>query len=244
MLTANLFPLLVALTPATDDLNQGGGGLTIECPPLVKFFCGESTDPSNTGLPTVTGACDQNIQTTWTDHVVNRLCEAQRFERIIYRTFTVTDGCGNSANCTQQIDVVKKVVSLDLHPRSCPNPFNRCQTSGRYPVALLGSPTFDVTRIDPGSLKLWLQNCSEGPAIPVRFAYQDVTGPYDGGEDCGCTTRGPDGFLDLVFKFERRDVRNELNLNQFPRWSFVRLFVTGTTLDGCKFISSDCIRVQ
>lgn len=244
MLTANLFPLLIALTPATDNLDQGGSGLTIECPPLVKFFCGTPTDPSSTGLPTVTGACDQNVQITWTDNVVKRLCEAQRFERIIYRTFTVTDGCGNTATCTQQIDIVKQVVKLDLLPGSCPNPFNRCQTSGRFPAAILGSPTFDVTQIDPGSIRLWLQNCTEGPAVPVRFAYQDVARPYDGGEDCGCTRMRGDGFMDLVIKFERQDMRDELNLNQFPRQTYVRLFVTGETLDGCKFISSDCIRVH
>lgn len=224
--------------------NTAVSGLTVECPELVKQLCGLPTDPSATGLPTVTGACDENLQITWTDQVVDAACEAQRFDYIIYRTFHVVDGCGNEGTCRQQIDVMKKVAVLDLHPRSCPNPFNRQGNGGVYPAALLGTPTCDVTQIDPASLKLWLQNCTGGPVLPIRYAYEDVSAPYQGGEDCGCTTAGPDGFVDLTFKFDKRQMRDGLGLNSFPNMSYVRLFVTGRFLDGCDFIGTDCIRVQ
>lgn len=242
MLTPNLLPLVLALTPTTNSAALPP--LVVECPPLVKQFCGDPTDPSWTGLPTVTGACDENVQITWTDNVVVKNCEAQRFDRVIYRTFHVVDGCGNEGTCTQQIDVVKQVVVLDLHPRSCPNPFNRQGNGGVYPAAILGTPALDVTRIDPSSLKLWLQRCAGGPVVPIRFAYEDVSAPYQGGEDCGCTTDGPDGFMDLTFKFDKREMRDTLNLNAFPNMSFVRLFITGQFTDGCGFIGTDCIRVQ
>lgn len=242
MLIQNLLPIVLILMPTGD--NTAVSTLTVECPELVKQQCGFPTDPSSTGLPTVTGACDQNIQITWTDVVNESGCEAQRFDTIIYRTFHVVDGCGNEGTCTQQIDVMKKVAVLDLHPRSCPNPFGRQGANGVYPAAILGTPTCDVTQIDPASLKLWLQNCAAGPVVPIRFAYEDVAGPYTGVDECGCTTDGPDGILDLTFKFDKRQVRDVLGLNAFPNMSFVRLWVSGSMLDGCELVSTDCIRVQ
>jgi hypothetical protein len=94
-------------------------------------------------------------------------------------------------------------IPLDIKPTSCPNPLNT-NSKGVLPVAILGTEDFDVTQIDPASVRL------EGVA-PLRWASEDVATPfepYTGKGDClaDCTTDGPDGFLDLTLKFETQAV--------------------------------------
>lgn len=87
-------------------------------------------------------------------------------------------------------------AAVDVHPRSCPNPVN-LGSRGVLPVALLGTADFDVTRVDPASLRL------EG-LEPVRWAAEDVTAPY-GGDGSGamhCSTADADGYMDLTLKFD------------------------------------------
>jgi hypothetical protein len=241
-----LLPLALTFAPAPADGGAlaASGGLELVCPGLVKQFCGASTSPADTGMPTVLGACPGDVTITWSDSIVGARCPAQRFDSILFRTFTVVDACGSTASCTQQIDIVKPVIVLDLHPRSCPNPFGRNGANGVYPAAILGTPALDVTQIDPMSLQLWVGACAGGPVAPLRFDYEDVSAPYTGGDDCGCTTAGPDGRLDLTFKFDKRKMRDDLGLNAYPSFSFVRLFITGRLTNGCEFIGTDCIRVQ
>jgi len=88
-------------------------------------------------------------------------------------------------------------VPVDIKPTSCPNGFN-IGKGGVTPVAILGTVEFDVTQIDPASVRL------EGVA-PLRWALEDVATPYEpytGKTDImDCTTAGPDGYLDLTLKF-------------------------------------------
>jgi hypothetical protein len=80
-------------------------------------------------------------------------------------------------------------VDVDIKPESCPNPLNVAD-KGVLPVAILGSGDFDVTQVDPATVSL------EGVA-PLRWALEDVAGP-------GCS--GPDGYLDLNFKFKTQEI--------------------------------------
>ena len=48
---------------------------------------------------------------------------------------------------------VVEVTSLDIKPGSCPNSFNR-HSNGVLRVALTGSPIFDVTQVDLGTVRL------------------------------------------------------------------------------------------
>ena len=87
-------------------------------------------------------------------------------------------------------------VFVDIKPGGCPNPIN-VGAEGVLPVAILGTPTFDVTTIDPSSVRL------EGvPAL--RSALEDVATPFTGPlvNATSCTTAGPDGFTDLVLFFD------------------------------------------
>lgn len=91
-------------------------------------------------------------------------------------------------------------VFVDIKPESCPNPIN-VGANGVLPVAILGTSTFDVTTVDPSSIKL--QGVS-----PLRSALEDVATPFTGAlaSAASCTTAGPDGFTDLVLFFDKQAV--------------------------------------
>jgi hypothetical protein len=222
-----------------------GGGLQILCPETDKLFCGDSTDPSSTGYPTVTGACDRHPVITYSDSSAPMGCAADRFDHVITRTWTATDSCGNSASCDQKIDVLKQLIYLDMHPQSCPNPVNtNGNGNGVIPAALLGTANFDVTQIDPTSIQIWAEHCNGGPVSPVQYNYQDVATPYHATIACGCHTLGADGYMDLTLKFNRAQVVSALHLNNYPQFTQVRVFVVGKLTNGCEFTSTDCVRVQ
>jgi len=101
------------------------------------------------------------------------------------------------------IPEVTKSVPVDIKPYSCPNPLDVKKYSlrkhGVLHVAILGTKDFDVTQIDPASIRL------EGVA-PLRWSFKDVATPFTpstGKEHCykDCTSEGSDGFKDLTLKF-------------------------------------------
>ena len=120
-------------------------------------------------------------------------------------------------------------VSLDIKPGSCPNPINR-EPLGLLPAALLGTAGFDVHNVDLSSLRL------EGVA-PIRSGYADVAAPF-AGEVCGCSTGGPDGFLDLTLKFRAQDIISAIGPS--PSGGRV-LTLTGRLLDGTAIEGLDCV---
>jgi len=134
-------------------------------------------------------------------------------------------------------------VPMDIKPTSCPNPFNikimdepenaKSNKGGVLPVALLGTEFLDVTQIDPASILL------EGVA-PIRHAYEDVTTPVDG-DECECTTLGPDGYTDMTLKFQVRDI--SLVLQGALPGSVLELTLTGQLLDGTPFETTDCVTI-
>jgi hypothetical protein len=93
-------------------------------------------------------------------------------------------------------------VPIDIKPQSCPNPLNGGD-KGLLPVAILGTETFDVTRVDPATVQL------EGVS-PIRWALEDVATPFEpyiSKEDAlDCNTCGPDGYLDLTLKFDTQAI--------------------------------------
>lgn len=106
-----------------------------------------------------------------------------------------------------QLDPVD--VAMDIKPGSCPNPLN-VKNQGVLPVAILGTPDFDVSEVDLNTVKL------EGKT-PLRWAFEDVATPLEtlieGVEPCfNCTEEGPDGFLDLTLKFDTQEILSQLGL--------------------------------
>jgi hypothetical protein len=92
------------------------------------------------------------------------------------------------------------LVDIDIKPRSCRTPMN-VKARGVLPIAVLGTGEFDVTQLDPTTLRL------EGvPAL--RWSLRDVATPYEGTpEDAyDCTNEGPDRWDDLTLKFNNQEV--------------------------------------
>lgn len=105
------------------------------------------------------------------------------------------DGIGDA--CAVNIS-----VSLDIKPQSCPNPLN-VQSHGVLPASIIGTREFDVTRIDPASIRL------TGVA-PLRSDLEDVAAPFvpfvGKKSKLDCTKQGPDGYLDLTLKFDTQEI--------------------------------------
>jgi hypothetical protein len=102
-------------------------------------------------------------------------------------------------------------VALDIKPQSCPNPFN-VDKRGLLPVAILGTEDYDVTQVDPATVRLLNQELEEPIEIaPLRWSLEDVATPYEPfiGKEVdrfACTEEGPDGYMDLTLKFNAREV--------------------------------------
>lgn len=95
-------------------------------------------------------------------------------------------------------------VAVDIRPQGCPNPFNPI-ARGVLPVAILGSANFDVTTVDPSSVKL--------QGVPaLRSSIEDVATPFSGSlvDANSCTSAGPDGFADMVLHFSNPAVAGAL----------------------------------
>jgi len=124
-------------------------------------------------------------------------------------------------------------VALDILPGACPNPLN-VKSNGKLPVAILGSEDFDASMIDPATVEL------EGVA-PHKSSFGDVAAPPDGEGLCECTELGPDGYTDLVLKFQRQDIVGAMG--PVANADMVELTLTGLMVDGTSFSVSDCVMI-
>lgn len=214
----------------------------ITCPSDVTIECGESTDPTNTGMSTATDNCDPDPTISFADNVVPTPCPADPVQEVIERTWSATDFANNSNSCQQDITVLKLVLELDIKPGSCPNAYN-FYTRGKVPVSLVGTPGFDVTTVDLSTLLISRADCVGGAVAPIRSNFEDAATPLAGAL-CDCHELTGDGILDLSLKFDRRDLDTELELGAFSPGDSVELVLSGTLAGGCEFIASDCISIR
>jgi len=145
------------------------------------------------------------------DLIVTNQNENGSFEQL---NPAIWDGEDSTTLCTAwalltlgaDIPEVTKSVPVDIKPYSCPNPLDVRKYSlkkyGVLHVAVLGTKDFDVTQIDPASIRL------EGVA-PLRWYLKDVATPFTpstGKKHCyeDCTIDGTDGFKDLTLKFSAK----------------------------------------
>jgi hypothetical protein len=105
-------------------------------------------------------------------------------------------------------------VIVDIRPGSEENPIAP-GTHGRIPVAILGTPDFDVTTIDPSTLRF-----GPGGAVPV----------HDGGhlEDVDL-----DGIVDLLQHYRTEEAEIPCGADSAT--------ITGETDDGCRIEGSDSV---
>ena len=114
-------------------------------------------------------------------------------------------------------------VSVDIKPGSWPNPLNR-KSKGVLPVAICGTPEFDVSTIDPASIRLIIEGVEDGVA-PLRWSYEDVATLFVGDPFCGHDLNG-DGIMDLTLKFSTQELVILLGLDVFEKGPII-IILTG-----------------
>ena len=119
------------------------------------------------------------------------------------RGTSITDTAWALLTLEKVVPEITKTVPVDIKPSSCPNPLNP-KDKGVIPVAVSSTSDFDVTQVDPATVKL-------AGVSPLRWAYEDVATPFEpftGKQNCSmdCTTAGADGLMDLSLKFDAQAV--------------------------------------
>ncbi|HLF64409.1 MAG TPA: T9SS type A sorting domain-containing protein, partial [Saprospiraceae bacterium] len=155
---------------------------TIFCPPDVTLVGGESTDPADTGTATASDNCDATPDITYSDNYIPGPCS---MEFSISRTWTATDACGNTAQCTQTLD-------RDDEP-----PIPVCLASVVVSLNVMGMTVIPAEAFDGGST----DNCGT-----VYFKVKRMTPPD--GFDCFYDGNSLYQFDDYI-KFCCEDVGNE-----------------------------------
>ena len=123
-------------------------------------------------------------------------------------------------------------ISVDIKPGRCPNRFI-ARGWGVLRTAIHGSAEFDVTEIDPASIRL------EGVA-PLWSRMRDVSTPVvDRTDFCDCTRERQDGFDDLVFWFRAWEIVKALGEVSHGDELVFRL--TGKLMDGTEIEGEDCV---
>jgi hypothetical protein len=135
------------------------------------------------------------------------------------------------------IDYISKPVlevAVDIKPGACPNPVH-VTSKGVLPVAILGSEDFDVTSIDASSIRL-------AGVGAIRSNFEDAAGTVSNGDECECSTGGPDGFGDLILKFETQKVMEAIG--EFNNGDELMLELRGNLSDETRIKGSDCIIIR
>jgi hypothetical protein len=125
-------------------------------------------------------------------------------------------------------------VEFDIKPGANPNRLN-LKSKGVFPVAILGTEGFDVTMIDPSTIRL-TRDGVEGVA-PLRWSYEDVASPVGG--EVG------DGYMDLTLKFDTEELVEILGLRD-DAGTTIELTLTGYLLEeygGTKITGTDSLLV-
>ncbi|MCB0629468.1 MAG: T9SS type A sorting domain-containing protein, partial [Lewinella sp.] len=129
----------------------------ISCPPTITVTCDNS--PEQAGIPSIMDNCDPDPDYDFADVVLSGDCG---WDCLIERTWTVSDACGNTSNCTQTIEqskleLLEEALSVDLDGDALADPL----TIGR-----LGRHSLTVTADGAACLLGWMPN-GGGKAWPL-----------------------------------------------------------------------------
>lgn len=129
-----------------------------------------------------------------------------------------------------------RVVNLDIHPTSCPNPLS-LKAKGFLPVSINGSETLDVSEIDINSITLegisHKLSSIEDVSTFFEVNLEEPLDPYS------CTTLEGDGFEDLTLKFDYEELRAALG--PIERGDVLILEISGLMNDGTEFTGRDIV---
>lgn len=137
-----------------------------------------------------------------------------------------------------------QIVPVDIKPGFCPNPLV-VSKRGVVAVAILGTDRFDVTQIDRDSIRLLevvqpVQSNVIDVATPYHLFTWDASGT--GIEADSCTDEGPDGKLDLVLTFEKKDILKALGSVKAGSVLVVRL--TARDKSGGSLVGQDVVVIS
>lgn len=222
----------------------------ITCPDTVHIDFSSPTEAELTFTVTATDNCNDSPTITC-DSVSGSVWQIGYHEV----SCVADDGCGNTDSCSFRF----LLVPLDIKPTSCPNPLNlKAQGGGKnaeydlrsliqpagstpdeavVPVAILGTAEIDVTDIDPTTVTL-------AGIKPLRWDLADVAAPVAAGlaDSCACSTAGPDGFVDLIFKFDRQALIDALG--SLEDGQLIMIQIAGYTTDSIQFAGGDCMLIR
>ncbi|MDG0974263.1 MAG: HYR domain-containing protein [Crocinitomicaceae bacterium] len=148
-------------------------GITItNAPANTTIECDESTDPTNTGQLAATTSCAGTTVITYAD-ATSGTCPVA-----ITRTWTITDGCGNTETYQQVITVVDTTFPVGVAPAT-------------VTVACIE----DVPAADPNALTGVSDNCTANPTVAHvgdvssgTTCPEVITRTYSITDDCGNST--------------------------------------------------------
>ncbi len=133
---------------------------------------------------------------------------------------------------------------FDIKPGECPNNIE-IEGITSFRTGVLGN-AFDVTGIDTGSLRLsndLFFGEGESDVEPINTFFADQGTPFVA-ELCDCTTAGGDDVTDLIAEFDRDEVIDVFDLDQYPTGSHVPLRISGVAGEGRQIFSSrDCVKI-
>lgn len=167
--------------------------------------------------PAVTTDMEGGAYVAWVDY---RYRTTDRQERDIFATRIIAEEA--------------VAVPFDIKPGSCPNPLNP-KSNGVLPAAILGTAEFDLSSVDPASVRL------EGVA-PLRWNLEDVGTPVRPKDECDCTELEGDGNIDLTLKFKTQELVDALG--PLTTGGELVLTVTGALTDGTPFEGRDCVVIR
>jgi hypothetical protein len=165
-------------------------------------------------------------------------------------TTTTTEEPTTTTTTTPPAEEIE--VSIDIKPGSCPNPIGFAGNRGVVPFAIMGTTDFDITQIDPESIRITREGV-DAEVAPIRWTYEDVATPFEG-ELCDCDSQEydgeydsgeHDGQMDLLMKVYKYDLVYNLKLQEVAGET-IPLTVTGKLKDefGSTLIKGqDCVRV-
>jgi hypothetical protein len=229
--------------PAAPPVADADGPYTIYVGGTLTLDASGSTDEHNNIVSYIWDLDDNNSFET--DAGSNAIFDVnytylQSLGLLVNNTYNihlkVIDGVGQSdVNGTTLtiIPIPALKVIVDIKPGSCPNPLY-VKSSGVLPVAILGTADFDITTIDPTSVRL-------AGVEPLRNSLEDVAGMIAYSNDCNCTEEGPDGFLDLTLKFKTQKIAEAIG--DVNEGDVLTLELTGVLIGERPIEGADCILI-